>query len=133
MNTEQLFIESREEAVAALAQRIGGKKKLASLMYPALPVDQAHRMLLAKLDEGRREVLSADDWDRICVVGREHDCHVAKWWQDDRCGYQRTNPTEPIDHDEQLVERIERAAEIFSKAMDVYNRRQAAKALKSVG
>lgn len=129
---QQLFIESREEAVTALAQRIGGKKKLASLMFPTEPVDEAHKKLLAKISPTDRAVLSADDWDLVVRVGRENDCHICKWWADDRTGYQRANPSEPRDSDDELAERIESATVVLAKALDIYARRQGVNEIKAV-
>lgn len=128
MQQEQLFIDSREHAVLALAQRIGGMKRLAGLCWPNDDIDTAHKRLLAKLDESRREVLSADDFDLLIRIGAQHDCHILKWWQDDETGYQRAQPSEPKDTDEQLAQRIEDATTVLAKALDIYNRRQAAKA-----
>ena len=130
MEQEQLFIETREHAVLALAQRIGGTKRLASLAWPNEDVDVAHRRLLAKVDEGRREVLSADDWDVFVQIGVQNDCHILKWWSDDQQGYHRSHPCEPKDTDDELANRIEDATKVLAKALDIYARRHEAKSLK---
>lgn len=132
MVQEQLFIESREHAVLAMAQRIGGTKKIASMCWPNEDIDTAHKRLLAKLDDNRREVLSADDWDLLVRIGAQQDCHILKWWQDDSTGYQRSQPAEPKDSDEELVERMEAAAAVMAKCVDILDRRKTAKELKSV-
>lgn len=132
MEQEQLFIDTREDAIAALAMRIGGKKRLASLMWPNEDIDKAHHRLLAKLDSSRREILSVDDWDRILVIGATQGCHICKWWQDDNTAYQRSQPSEPKDSDDELAHRIESATEVLAKALDIYTRRLAARELKAV-
>lgn len=132
MQQESLFIESREDAVKALAQRVGGLKRLASYAWPTEDVDKAHQRLMAKLDAGRREVLSADDWDVLVRVGAEHNCHILKWWADDTQGYQRGQPCEPKDADDELAMRIEQATAVLAKSLDIYTRRQAARTLKTI-
>jgi hypothetical protein len=132
MQQESLFIESREDAVKALAQRLGGLKRLAAYAWPTEDVDKAHQRLIAKLDPSRREILSADDWDLLVRIGAEHECHILKWWTDDTQGYQRSQPTEPRDADDELAARIEQATVVLAKSLDIYTRRQAARTLKTI-
>lgn len=132
MEQEQLFIETREHAVMALAQRIGGTKKVASMCWPSEDIEVAHKRLLAKLDESRREVLSADDWDLLIRIGAQHECHILHWWASDNNGYQRSQPNEPKDSDDEIAQRIEDATVVLAKALDIYARRQTAKTSKVV-
>jgi len=132
MHQETLFIESREDAVKALAQRLGGLKRLASYAWPTEDIDKSHNRLMAKLDPSRREILSADDWDLLVRIGAEHDCHLLKWWADDTQGYQRSQPSDPKDPDDELATRIEQATAVLAKSLDIYSRRQSARTLKTV-
>ena len=132
MEQEQLFIESEESAIEALAQRIGGLKKLGALMYPDLLTDDAHKLLLNKLNPKNRAVFSAVDGRLAKRIGAQFDCHIYKWWCDDTIGYQRSRPAEPKDSDEALVERMEAAAAVMAKCVDILDRRKAAKELKAV-
>ncbi len=131
MEQEQLFIESESSAVEALAQRIGGMKKLGALMYPELLGDDAHKLLLNKLNPKNRAVFSSEDSRKAKRIGAQFDCHIYKWWCDDKTGYQRSQPTEPKDSDEELVERMEAAAAVMAKCVDILDRRKSAE-LKAV-
>ena len=132
MVQEQLFIESEESAIEALAQRIGGLKKLGSLMYPDLLADDAHKLLLNKINPKNRAVFSSADSSTAKCIGAQFDCHIYKWWCDDHEGYQRSQPTEPKDSDRELVERMEAAAAVMAKCVDILDRRKTSKELKAV-
>ena len=131
MEQEQLFIENESSAIEALAQRIGGMKKLGCLMYPDLLGDDAHKLLLNKLNPKNRAVLSSEDSRAAMRIGAQLDCHLYKWWCDDTIGYQRSQPTEPKASDAELVERMEAAAVVMAKCVDILDRRKSAK-LKAV-
>ncbi len=126
MNQEELFIESEESAVEALAQRIGGLKKLASMMYPDLLIDDAHKLLLNKINPKNRAVFSSEDSRQAKRVGAQLDCHIYKWWCDDKVGYQRSQTLEPQDSDEELVQRMEDAAAVMAKCVGIMERRKSA-------
>ena len=130
MHQDQLFIETEIEAVGHLSARIGGKKFLAIGMYPDLPPEVAHKNLLNKLNEQHAAVWSSNDRALAIRVGSHHDCHILKWWCDDNEGYQRSQPSEPKDTDEELVERMEAAAAVMAKCVDILDRR--GKGLKAV-
>ena len=132
MEQDQLFIESEESAIEALAQRIGGLKKLGALMYPDLLTDDAHKLLLNKLNPKNRAVFSSVDSRLAKHIGAQFDCHIYKWWCDDTIGYQRSQPADPKDSDEELVERMEAAAAVMAKCVDILDRRKAATELKFV-
>ena len=131
MVQKQLFIESEASAIEALAQRIGGLKKLGCLMWPELLADDAHKLLLNKINPKNRAVFSSEDSRLAKRVGAQFDCHIYKWWCDDKTGYQRGQPSEPQDSDAELVERMEAAAEVMARCVDILDRRKSAK-LKAV-
>ena len=131
MQQEDLFLETEIEAVKALGQRIGGLKALALSMYPAVPPEAAHANLLNKLNPNHAAVFSSEDSTLAKRVGAYHDCHIYKWWLDDKSGYQRSQPSEPKDTDEELVERMEAAASVMAKCVDILDRRKSAE-LKAV-
>ena len=132
MEQDQLFIESEREAIEALGQRIGGKKMLAHSMWPDLDPEVALQKLLDKLNKKHKAVWSSEDSSAAKKVGGHHECHIYKWWCDDNEGYQRSQPTEPKDSDEELVKRVEAAVAVMAKCVDILDRRRAAKELKSV-
>ena len=132
MQQEELFIETEDEAVKALGQRIGGMKVLASSMYPDVPVEAAHANLLNKLNPNHAAVWSSIDRTLAIRVGAYHECYLLRWWHDDSEGFQRGQPTEPKDTDEELVERMEAAAAVMAKCVDILDRRKSASDLKAV-
>lgn len=132
MQQEQLFIETEEKAVEHLAARIGGLKALALGMYPDAPAEAAHKNLLNKLNPNHAAVWSSDDRARAVRIGALNDCHILKWWCDDNEGYQRSQPTEPKDSDEELVARMEQCASVMAKCVDILGRRGQSIDLKSV-
>ena len=132
MEQEQLFIETETKAVEHLGARIGGMKSLALAMYLDVPPDVAHKNLLNKLNPNHAAVWSSEDRALAIRAGAHHDCHILKWWCDDNEGYQRSQPAEPKDSDEELVERMEAAAAVMAKCVDILDRRKSAKELKAV-
>ena len=131
MQQEQLFIETETKAVEHLGSRIDGMKVLGMAMYPDLPPDTAHKNLLNKLNPNHAAVWSSEDRTLAVRVGGHHGCHILKWWCDDNEGYQRSQPAEPKDSDEELVERMEAAAAVMAKCVDILDRRKNSE-LKSV-
>ena len=132
MVQEQLFIESEESAIEALAQRIGGLKMLGCLMYPDLLSDDAHKLLLNKLNPKNRAVFSSLDSRLVKRIGVQFECHLYKHWCDDDEGYQHGQPAEPKDSDDEIAGRIEDATKVLAKALDIYTHRQQTKDLKVV-
>ena len=132
MQQEELFLETETDAVKALAQRIGGLKALSSAMYPEAPPEVGHGNLLNKLNPTHAAVWSSIDAHLAKLVGAQHECHIYKWWCDDNDSYQRSQPTEPKDTDEELVERMEAAAAVMAKCVDILDRRKSASELKVV-
>ena len=131
MQQEQLFIETETQAVEHLAARVGGLKFLASVMYPDVPVDVAHKNLLNKLNPNHAAVWSSDDRSLAIRVSVHHDCLILRHWHDDNEGFQHSQPLEPKDSDEELVKRMEDAAAVMAKCVDILDRRKSAK-LKAV-
>jgi hypothetical protein len=85
-----LFIESLEEAIAALAPVVGGKKKLAALLRPDLEDSgTAHKWLLEWLSEAedRRAVFHAKHLILAIKIAAKHDVHFIKHWLDRSTGY----------------------------------------------
>lgn len=132
MEQEQLFIESEESAIEALAQRIGGLKKLGCLMYPDLLGDDAHKLLLNKINPKNRAVFSSVDSRLVKRIGAQFECHIYKHWCDVDEGYQCGQPVEPKDTDDEIADRIEEATKVLAKALDIYAHRESTKNLTAI-
>jgi hypothetical protein len=106
-----LFIESLEEAIAALAPVVGGKKKLAAMLRPDLEdVSTAHKWLLEWLSESedRRAVFHAVHLIRAIKIARDNHVHFLKHWLDDYTGYERTSIAPAKTEDQKRAEEMER-------------------------
>lgn len=97
MDTPSLFVESIEEAVAEVARVCGGRKALASAMWPALPVREAHNRFDACLNPERREQFHPADLLFIAKRGRESNCHSLMLFLARETGYADPMPLEPED------------------------------------
>jgi hypothetical protein len=106
-----LFIESLEEAIAALAPVVGGKKKLAAMLRPDLDdVGTAHKWLLDWLSEAedRRAVFHAVHLIRAIKIAHDNHVHFLKHWLDDSTGYERTSVAPAKTEDQKRAEEMER-------------------------
>lgn len=116
-----LFIESLEEAIAALAPVVGGKKKLAAMLRPDLDDEStAHKWLLEWLSEApdRRAVFHAVHLIRAIKVAKDNHVHFLKHWLDDYTGYERTSVAPPKTKNQARVERMERLLAEFRTLAD---------------
>lgn len=114
-----LFIESLEEAIAALAPVVGGKKKLAVLLRPNEDDATAYKWLLEALsaDPDRRAVFKAKHLLLAIKIAREHNVHFLKHWVDDFTGYERTQVAPKLTEAQKLaVRRVQLAQELLQIA-----------------
>lgn len=74
--TLPLFTESLGEAITATIHRVGGFKKVAGALWPAMKPESAYARLKACLDDGKAEKLSLDEVDKLIALGRAIECHV---------------------------------------------------------
>jgi len=117
---EPLFVESLEEAIEATAMACGGKKAFACAVRPDLEdePEKAHRWLLDCLNGDRRTELHPNQVIRACRIGRENGCHILKHWIDDATGYERARVAPAKTPEQDLAEKMRKAAADFSRLAD---------------
>jgi hypothetical protein len=116
-----LFIETLEEAIAALAPVVGGKKKLAAMLRPELDdPSTAHKWLLEWLSEAedRRAVFHAVHLIRAIKIAKDHHVHFVKHWLDASTGYEPTLPAPVKTKAQERATRMTQLVTEFSRLAD---------------
>ena len=113
MNQQALFYEDVFEVVRAAVQAAGGAKAVASTLWPAMPVAEAHRKLLDCLNRERPGKLCIEEFLSVLRMAHDVGFHQAKHWIDAATGYQPTPPTDPKIERDRLAEELAKAAENF--------------------
>ncbi len=116
-----LFIESLEEAIAALAPVVGGKKKLAALLRPDLEdVSTAHKWLLEWLSESedRRAVFHAVHLIRAIKIAKDNNVHFVKHWLDQHTGYEPTGVAPVRTKSQERADKMSRLVNEFRRLAD---------------
>lgn len=102
MHQEQLFFDRVEDALGAVIDACGGRKRVAVQMYPDKPVQDAHNLLNAQLNPERRERFTPDQVLYLARRGREVGCHAVMQYLAREVGYADPVPVEPEDQEAQL-------------------------------
>lgn len=97
MDNPSLWVESIEEAIAEVSRACGGRKKLATEMWPSLPPREAHNRFDACCNPERREQFHPTDILYIARRGREAGCHALMFFIARDTGYTDPAPAEPED------------------------------------
>lgn len=129
-----LVVETKTEALHALAAQVGGWKVLAAAMKPELADDPeaAGRWLSDALNPDRREVLHDEHFFRALRLGVHAGSDVLMAWLCQYLGYQAPAPVEPKSDVQRAAEMVARCAEDFQRAMDLYDRAQRQDAVREV-
>jgi hypothetical protein len=75
------------DAAAQVAIAVGGKKKLAAMIWPGLPTAAAHKRLLDSLNENRPHKLGPDELIALGRIGRMNGVHAVASLMCDFSGY----------------------------------------------
>jgi len=97
MDQFPLFHERVEEAIAAVIDACGGRKKIASELWPDKPLRDAHNLLDACLNPGKREKFDPSQIVYIAKRGRQAGCHYLMQFICREVGYCDPIPLEPED------------------------------------
>jgi hypothetical protein len=92
-----LFHERIEDAMLAVIDRCGGRKRFAAEMFPDRSVADAHHHLNACLNPEKRERFNPDQLLYIARRGREVGCHAVLMFMARELGYCDPVPIEPED------------------------------------
>ena len=98
----QLIHESLNEAMADAVRAVGGSKKVGSLLWPALPIEQAKNRLNDCLNAARPEKLSLAEVMFVLRAAHDAGYHGAMQYIAQESGYSLPQPVEPQDEAAQL-------------------------------
>ena len=102
MHQQVMFFDRIEDAVAAVVDCCGGRKKFASEMFPEKGARDAHNLLDAMLNPERRERFSPDQLLYVVRRGREAGCHAVMAYLAQEAGYAAPVPIDPKDQEAEL-------------------------------
>jgi len=97
MSQQTLFYERIEDAIAAVVDACGGRKVVASELWPDKPLRDAHNLLDACLNPSKREKLDPSQIVYIAKRGRQVGCHLLVAFICRECSYADPIPLEPED------------------------------------
>jgi hypothetical protein len=99
---QPLFFDSIHDAVGSVVAALGGKKKVAPLVWPHLKPETAYTRLAHCLSEEFAEKLAPEEILFLARKGREVGCHAIVAYLSMECGYAPPVPTDPLDEGEAL-------------------------------
>lgn len=106
MHQDQLFFDRVEDALAAVVDQCGGRKKFAGEMFPDKPPRDAHNLLDAMLNPERREKFSPEQVLYVAKRGREVGCHAVMLYLAREAGYADPVPINPADREAELQQQF---------------------------
>lgn len=104
MQTPQipLFYDTYEDAIRDCVTALGGNKKVGSLLWPAMPADEAGRKLAHCLNQEKREKLDLGELQLIRREARKAGVHILAHYEARDAGYGEPQPLHPEDEAAQL-------------------------------
>lgn len=104
MNQPQipLFYDTYEDAIRDTITALGGNKIVGSMLWPALPVDEAGRKLAHCLNAEKREKLDLGELRLIRREARKSGIHILAHYEARDAGYTEPQPVNPEDEAAQL-------------------------------
>jgi hypothetical protein len=103
MEQPELFHESLNEALVAVVAGLGGKKIVASTLWPEKPADEAARHLADCLNPDRAARLDPEKLLLLLKLARAKGLHLAIAWMLEDIGYAPPVPIEPEDEHAELM------------------------------
>lgn len=127
----ELIHERFEDALDETIRACGGRKKIASDLWPDKPQRDAHNLLDACMNPERREKLSLYQLLFILKQGRAVGCHTAAIYFARECGYD----IKPIVREEEvdrLTAMVEQSTKTLAAALNQLERIQKGNNIKAV-
>lgn len=103
---QPLFFDSIHDAVGSVVQTMGGKKKVAPLLWPHLKPESAYTRLAHCLSDEFPEKLSPEELLFLIGQGRQIGCHAILAYLSQEGGYAPPVPIDPLDETDQLRREI---------------------------
>lgn len=112
-----LFFEDINDALREVVRSLGGAKKVGLMLWPEKSMEQAQQLLLACLNNERRERLDPDQLLFLLREARRANCHAAMNYIASETGY-ACQPIEPEDERAKLQRDVIEAAQMFRTCVD---------------
>ena len=97
-----LFYDTYEDAIRDCVTALGGNKKVGSMLWPAMPADEAGRKLAHCLNSEKREKLDLGELRLIRRAARQAGVHILAHYEARDAGYTEPQPVNPEDEAAQL-------------------------------
>ncbi len=117
MSQEPLFHERIEDAIAAVADRLG-RKRVACRLWPDKSERDAHNLFDACLNPERRERFSPSQLVFVAKLGREAGLHAIMEFLARDLGYTDPQPLEPEDERAKLQREFIEASKHMARMAD---------------
>lgn len=129
MHQEQLFFDRVEDALSAVIDKCGGRKKFAAEMFPDKPLRDAHNLLDAMLNPERREKFSPAQVVYVARRGRMVGCHAVMQYLSRDAGYADPVPISPEEQESELQRQF---IESVARLQDLQKQLQGLQSLRRV-
>lgn len=129
MHQQMMFFERLEDALRAVVDACGGRKKFAAEMFPDKSGRDAHNLVDAMLNPARREKFSPDQVVYVARRGRDVGCHAVMDYLAQEAGYA---PPVAIDPHDQVAELQRRFVEAVGALQGIQMQLQRAQQLRAV-
>lgn len=97
-----LWYDSIQDAIGAVVQSLGGKKKVAPKLWPHVKPETAYTRLAHCLSDEFPEKLSPEELLFLITEGRQAGCHAILMYLSQEGGYAPPAPIDPLDETDQL-------------------------------
>jgi hypothetical protein len=112
MDNGDLFgIEDVSTAISQCVIAVGGRKHAASLLWPAMPLDEAAQKLDRCLNPRKRDVLHVEEFLLLIREARQKGCLIGVGYVNDYCDCAPPVPISPDDEEAELQRAFIRAQE----------------------
>jgi hypothetical protein len=134
MDQQSLLFERMEDAIDEVIRAAGGRKAVATRLWPDKPVRDAHNLIDHCILQGRREKFDPAQVMFFLRLGREVGCHSLARYMMAEAHYSEPVPVEPEDERARLQREYIEATKVMRGIVDRLDRVQpSAPSLKSVG
>jgi hypothetical protein len=130
---QPLFFDSIHDAVGSVVAALGGKKKVAPLVWPHLKAETAYTRLAHCLSEEFPEKLAPEEILFLARKGREVGCHAIVAYLSMECGYSPPVPIDPLDEGEALRRDIRDGLSKLNQQMSRLERLEVRAGVRAVG
>lgn len=122
----QRALSSLRSGLRQLVIDVGGPEAFSKAMWPKRCTVQGAKLINHWLDphKRRREKPSLEDVERMLLIGRIRDCHVAINTLTDSINYSRVKSIDPQEKLRDIAERIQQHQAVTEDLLDQYRRLQ---------